>query len=807
MASPVHRYGDYRIDPSARELQHAGDLVVLSPKVFDSLAYLIEHRDRAVGRDELIAAVWGRTDVSDTLLGQTVLKARRAVGDTGNDQKAIRTIPRFGYRWVGELQVDLPAESTPASSEPTVESPAVAEPGPAGDDTASVARTRPARRFAAPAALAFVVILAAGFAAYRHRAVQTAARTGADVQSPVQTIAVLPVSVSAGEEWHWLRLGLMDLIGTRLRRGGLAVVPSDNVVAATHAQAGIEPSPGTPGAATSVKERTGAHQEVSANLTRLGPQWQLRLELRDGGNRRTELQVQGSDPVEIARTACDRLLATLGRPPLPPDADEAELSLAELAQRVEAALLIDDFATARRLIESAPPSQRDTPELRLRLAQIEFRTGEAEAARKKLDSLLDTVSAESAPVLRARVLHTLGAIAIRDSRGSDAAKAFEEAVRLTETRREPGVLGKAYTGLGVALRDLRRYDESAAALARARVALSLAGDTLGLSAVDDNEGLLDNSRGRPAEALPALRRAAATNRQFGLVNDLALVAAAQIDTHLLLLDPAAALLTAEEFLPLRPSITNPRGRNSFDLRYARALLASGRMADARTVLDDIEQSPVAANQAGMAAAVAMQRALIDLSGGEPETAATHARRAQEELASLQQGDASAEAWSILIHALRASGQHASARDEVERFGRWVLTAPDLARARLLSTLASAEQAWIEQRRDDAGRLYTDALGQAERRAVPEDTADVVTSWGNALISDKDLDRASAVVGRAARWSTQDFGCALLQARLYRALGETDAWHAALDRARALAGERPLPATVSAPALPLGHDAG
>ncbi|MFI4968800.1 MAG: transcriptional regulator [Lysobacterales bacterium] len=68
-----------RLDP-ARELHCSDVLVTLSPKVFDCLTYPIAHRDRAVGRDELIAAVWGRVDVTDTLLGQTVLKARRAIG-------------------------------------------------------------------------------------------------------------------------------------------------------------------------------------------------------------------------------------------------------------------------------------------------------------------------------------------------------------------------------------------------------------------------------------------------------------------------------------------------------------------------------------------------------------------------------------------------------------------------------------------------------------------------------------------------------------------------------------------------------
>ena len=113
MSRPIYRFGDCTIDASARELRSRGALATLSPKVFDCLIYLIEHRERAVGRDELIAAVWGKLDVTDTLLGQTVLKARRAVGDSGNGQNVIRTIPRFGYRWVAGIAAEGGAEPNP----------------------------------------------------------------------------------------------------------------------------------------------------------------------------------------------------------------------------------------------------------------------------------------------------------------------------------------------------------------------------------------------------------------------------------------------------------------------------------------------------------------------------------------------------------------------------------------------------------------------------------------------------------------------------------------------------------------------
>jgi hypothetical protein len=71
------------------------------------------------------------------------------------------------------------------------------------------------------------------------------------------------------------------------------------------------------------------------------------------------------------------------------------------------------------------------------------------------------------------------------------------------------------------------------------------------------------------------------------------------------------------------------------------------------------------------------------------------------------------------------------------------------------------------------------------------------AWADALLADGEHDQASAVVGRVARWAGQDFDCALLQARLYHALGRRDAWQAARARARSLAGERPLPALPAA----------
>lgn len=100
-----YRFGTHELDPARRELLRDGIPQALPARTFECLHCLIEHRDRAVGRDELVRAVFGRRDASDAQLAQIVLRARRAIGDDGHGQRAIRTVPRFGFRWAADVEV------------------------------------------------------------------------------------------------------------------------------------------------------------------------------------------------------------------------------------------------------------------------------------------------------------------------------------------------------------------------------------------------------------------------------------------------------------------------------------------------------------------------------------------------------------------------------------------------------------------------------------------------------------------------------------------------------------------------------
>ena len=105
MTRVLYRFDGFQLDTAKRELRRDGVLVPLQARVFECLCHLIEHRDRAVDRDELGQATFGRHDVSDAQLGQIILRARRAVGDDGQEQRLIRTIPRYGFRWMAQTQV------------------------------------------------------------------------------------------------------------------------------------------------------------------------------------------------------------------------------------------------------------------------------------------------------------------------------------------------------------------------------------------------------------------------------------------------------------------------------------------------------------------------------------------------------------------------------------------------------------------------------------------------------------------------------------------------------------------------------
>jgi TolB-like protein/DNA-binding winged helix-turn-helix (wHTH) protein/Tfp pilus assembly protein PilF len=109
----LHLFADYTLDTDRRELRCGAAPVAVEPQVFDLLTYLIQNRDRVVSKDDLIEAVWNGRIVSESTIASRINAARKALGDSGQAQTLIRTVPRKGVRFVGDVRAD-PGDGDPA---------------------------------------------------------------------------------------------------------------------------------------------------------------------------------------------------------------------------------------------------------------------------------------------------------------------------------------------------------------------------------------------------------------------------------------------------------------------------------------------------------------------------------------------------------------------------------------------------------------------------------------------------------------------------------------------------------------------
>jgi DNA-binding winged helix-turn-helix (wHTH) protein len=103
------------LDTDLRELSRGSRPIAIEPQVFDLLVHLVENRDRVVSKDDLIASVWGGRIVSESTLTTRINAVRRAVGDSGQKQKLIRTIARKGLRFVGAVHIQPDVDAAHSS--------------------------------------------------------------------------------------------------------------------------------------------------------------------------------------------------------------------------------------------------------------------------------------------------------------------------------------------------------------------------------------------------------------------------------------------------------------------------------------------------------------------------------------------------------------------------------------------------------------------------------------------------------------------------------------------------------------------
>ncbi|RUT95923.1 transcriptional regulator, partial [Mesorhizobium sp. USDA-HM6] len=93
----IYRFGDFELNEDSRALRLAGREIEAQPLVFDFLAILLRHQDRAMRKDELLETLWPGVTVTEASL-QRVASLARSVLRQGGMGATLRNLPRFGYR-------------------------------------------------------------------------------------------------------------------------------------------------------------------------------------------------------------------------------------------------------------------------------------------------------------------------------------------------------------------------------------------------------------------------------------------------------------------------------------------------------------------------------------------------------------------------------------------------------------------------------------------------------------------------------------------------------------------------------------
>jgi DNA-binding winged helix-turn-helix (wHTH) protein/tetratricopeptide (TPR) repeat protein len=799
--SSIYRFGRFRLDPRSRELWDGERLVGIAPKSFDCLVYLIEHRDRAVGRDELIAAVWGSADVSDHSLAQTLLRARQVLGDTGTERTTIRTVPRFGHRWVAPIEVladDAAAEPVRTAPEPKPEDAALeqaSEPVPVPQRVPAPTAAPRRSRAAIVAAALICIATAVGYALWHGRAPSPSAGTKVPERAATDVAAelfvVLPVSLAEDTtETTWVRLGAMDYIASLLQRNAKRyVLPSDQVVSVVGAAGRTEA--GDANDLGRLRAVTGASWIIVPRAASTSQGWQVTLDAYHGAGMRS-YEGAGSAPLPAAREAVIALMADLGVGEAA--APQAPLAADELRQRVDAALLVGDLGQARGLIESAPAAVRQEPRFRVRAGNVATRQGRYEDAERAYRPLA-VDDASIPPEVRAAAYMGLGVLAIYRSDFGAAETDYDKAIALLKNGEDVRLLGRAYMGRGAVHAARNEFAAAMADFGQARVDLQRAGDRIDTANLEINVGMAEVNRGRLEQGIAAFDRAIPILTSFGVRDQLVISLHNKIYAQLGLLDLTGALVTSQRALEVAEHLTSEVMRRRLAAARTRVLLEAGRLKDAEALIQRFDTQPDVPAQSDTEFAVLRAWLLADRGDYAAVEQGGDATIARVERSADMTGQALlGEASGLVIDASLKQGKIEHAERVLERLRKAPPAPEDPGRA-LTVQLAQAQIA--QARKDPAAEAaFAAALVAADERGLPEPVITVVTAWLPYLLAAGELERAAAAVGRITAYADRDFRAARATAELYRALGRSALAADAEAHARRLAGERSFTAAAS-----------
>jgi DNA-binding winged helix-turn-helix (wHTH) protein/TolB-like protein len=207
----IYEFGSFRLDPAQFMLLRGGEIVPLTPKVFETLKILVENNGQVVEKDELLQKIWSDTVVEEASLAKNISVLRKVLNENGSGKSYIETIPKRGYRFTAPFK-DAETEVAQRVVENT--------------GARSIGLTK--RRVVWAASTLLLLSLLVFTAGYR---LSGWSAGKAEPVSATRTVAVLPFRpLSANEEDESLGLGMADALIIKLGQlDQVNVRPTSNI--------------------------------------------------------------------------------------------------------------------------------------------------------------------------------------------------------------------------------------------------------------------------------------------------------------------------------------------------------------------------------------------------------------------------------------------------------------------------------------------------------------------------------------------------------------------------------------------------
>ena len=323
VVSPISGYcfADFELDLIRGSLIRAGKELPLRYQSFQLLLYFVEHPGKVISKDELIAAIWSDTSVTDNALVQCIVEIRRELNDNPHHPRFIKTCPKVGYRFIPTVEVvECAAKNPDRKAKPSWNQPvrqgSHGKPPPRQQDPPAAKSALAPNQLSGPWRLVLLVFFALPLLVLQGdiaHDVRLSTAAAPSVSGP-PILAVFSLENETGRpELNWLREGMSDMILTDLAHTGKWSVLSREKM---HALLDDGTSPGAASLKRVIEGARSVHARnfIVGTLSLSGQQIVIRVDTREGqdGHLVASDSVALNDPREIVAGA-DRLSSDISR--------------------------------------------------------------------------------------------------------------------------------------------------------------------------------------------------------------------------------------------------------------------------------------------------------------------------------------------------------------------------------------------------------------------------------------------------------------------------------------------------------------